>query len=369
MSLAAPISNIEVRSTAAARPVAWSELQPHDLPAWNNILRRTDASLYQYPFWNEPYRRMWVTPRYLYWGEQSNPLAFVTILSVGVGPAKIGLVFRGPTRIVSGFPFTYRMCRDLLNWARENGFMFLRFTHSDPQVLTNLASAGNSIDSDAFPYLLDYPVLSEDYVVEQQDTEDDTLAGFHREARRKIRRGMTSGYQFQSMDSAARLEQMWPLFEECARRKHFRLERPLSFYADLMRGAQVYNRTRLYTVSFDGKIVGGTLCFRDRTTAHCLLAAFDGDHKNSAAFLHWSSMRDMYRLGASRYNMGPGPGTLARFKSEFCPSPVHYPRPLTIILKEGSFRLWGKAFIPMAKQLQPMLRRLAFQRLALSAKA
>jgi len=133
-----------------------------------------------------------------------------------------------------------------------------------------------------------------------------------------------------------------------------------------MRGAQRHQSTRLYTVSQNGKTVGSTLVFRDRTTAHCLLAAFDADHRNSAALLHWRSMRDMYRLGASRYNMGPGPGTLARFKSEFCPYPTHYPGALTVVLKKDSFRLWRKAFVPMAKQLQPMLRKLAFQRAALS---
>ena len=366
MSLAARISAIEVRSTTAPTSVAWSELTQQDLPRWNNILRKTDAPIYQFPFWNEPYRRMWITPRYLFWGDERDPLALVTILSIGFGPTKIGLVFRGPARIAPHFPLTRGMFRQLFDWASSNGFMFLRFTHSDPEVLTTIASAGNAIDSDAFPYLLDYPVLSEDYIVNQHDSEQETLASFDREARRKIRRGTEAGYQFHSTDSPAALQQAWPLFQDCAQRKHFRLERPLSFYSDLMSEAQPYNRARLYTATLDGKVVGSTLVFRDRTTAHCSLAAFDGEHRNSAAFLHWHSMRDMYRLGTSRYNFGPGPGSLARFKSEFCPSPVRYPGPLTIVLKEVAFRLWGKAFVPMAKQLQPVLRGLAFQRAALS---
>jgi hypothetical protein len=365
MSLAAPISAIEVRSTSAAIPTGWSELNRQDLPAWNNVLRRTEASLYQYPFWNEPYRRMWVTPRYLAWGNDRHPLAFVSILTVGFGPAKIGLVFRGPAQVVPGLRLPQATFRDLLDWARAEGYMFLRFTHSDPQILADLANAGQALNLDAFPYLLDYPVLSSDYIVEQHDSDEETLAGFDREARRKIRRGVEAGYQFHFDDSSAALQQVWHLYQECARRKHFRLERPLSFYVELMRGAQFYNRTRLYTVSLGGKIVGSTLVLRDQTTAHCLLAAFDNEHKNSAAFLHWNSMRDMYRMGARRYNLGPAPGSLARFKGQFCKEPVRYPGPLTIVLKEGLFRLWGRAFVPMAKQLQPMLRKLAFQRAAL----
>lgn len=371
MSLAAPISAIEVRSTTAALYAQWSELHRHDLHAWNNLLRATDASIYQYPFWNEPYRRLWVRPRYLAWGTARTPLAFATILTVGAGPAKIGLVFRGPAQLSQDIELHRPMFAGLLQWARSQGYMFLRFTHSDPEILTGLATSVRDIDAegldlDAFPYLCDYPIVSEDYIVQQCESEEETLATFDREARRKIRRGLEAGYEFHSDDSATALQEAWPLFQECARRKPFRLERPLSFYSDLMRGAQLYNRTRLYTVSLNGRTVGSTLVFRDRITAHCLLAAFHADHRNSAAMLHWRSMRDMYNLGATRYNMGPGPGSLARFKSEFCEYPVHYPGPLTIVLKKDWFRLWRKAFVPMAKQLHPMLRKLAFQRAALS---
>ncbi|HEY1677196.1 MAG TPA: GNAT family N-acetyltransferase [Candidatus Sulfotelmatobacter sp.] len=367
MSLATPIPEIAVRTTSAANHAGWSELRSEDLPAWNAALRKTDASIHQYPFWNEPYRQMGVRPRYLAWGNSKDPLGFVTILTVGFGPAKIGLVFRGPVQVAdNGFRAPRAMFRELLEWGYSNGYMFLRFTHSDPQVLSDLASAGNALEVDAFPYLVDYPILASDYIVAQQDSEEETLAGFDREARRKIRRGRETGYEFHSDNSPEALQKAWLLFQECARRKQFRIERPLTFYLELMRGAQFYNRARVYTVSLNGKMVGSTVTFRDRTTAHCLLAAFDIEHRHSAAFLHWHTMRDSYRLGANYYNLGPAPGSLARFKGQFCQTPRTYPKPLTIVLKEGWFTMWGKAFVPMAKQLHPMVRRLALQRAAFS---
>jgi hypothetical protein len=67
-------------------------------------------------------------------------------------------------------------------------------------------------------------------------------------------------------------------------------------------------------------------------------------------------------LGARRYNLGPGPGSLARFKQHFCEYPQTYPAPLTIVLKESLFRLWCKAVIPVAKQLRPVVRQLAYLR-------
>src|SRR5947209_10661993 len=172
MSLAATISGIEVLTRAPAVSAAWFEVCREDLGFWNEILLKTQASLYQYPFWNEPYRPLWLTPRYLAWGTPERPRAFVSILTAGFGRAKIGLVFRGATCIDSRCARCHVATTDLVQWGKENGYMFMRFTHSDPEVLTQLANSGRAEDFDAFPYFLDYPVLSPDYVVEQHESDE-----------------------------------------------------------------------------------------------------------------------------------------------------------------------------------------------------
>jgi len=363
MSLVTPIPEIEVRSDvrAGARSspatvtAAWFEVRHQDLRIWNDVLLGSESSLYQYPFWNEPHRPLWLTPRYLAWGTQDRPLAFISILTVGFGPAKIGLVFRGPVCLNPELEFSREVIAELLAWARSQGYMFIRFTHSDPQVLQQLAAAGHAEEFDAFPYFLDYPVRCPDYIVEQFESEDQTLVSFDREARRKLRRATEAGYEFRSGDSPEALAESWPLHQQCARRKHFRLERPLSVYMETVRLAQAHNCVRVYSAHRDGKMVGTALVFRDRGTAHCLLAAFDARHRHAAIFLHWHAMRDMYHMGARRYNLGPGPGSLARFKRQFCQHPVSYPGALTLVLKENLYRTW-KAVFPVAKSLRPVLR-------------
>ncbi len=358
MGVGTAISAIEVRSSNAAATASWFEVRRQDLDVWNGILLDTGTSLYQYPFWNEPYRRLWITPRYLAWGTQDRPLAFVSILTMGFGPAKIGLVFRGPTCIQSRCAHCHVAIAELLDWARAQGYIFIRFTHSDPQVLTQLAASGHAEDSDAFPCFQDYPVLSPDYVVDQFDDDDQTLASFDREVRRKLRRASEVGYEFRSDHSPDALAQAWPLYQECSRRKQFSLERPLSFYMETMRRAQPHNCVRLYSVLLHGRLVGSALIFRDGTTAHCQLAALEAQHRQAAVYLHWHAMREMHRIGVRRYNLGPGPGSLARFKRQFCEHPVSYPSPLTVVLQEGWFRIWWKSLFPMAKRLRPTLRRI-----------
>jgi lipid II:glycine glycyltransferase (peptidoglycan interpeptide bridge formation enzyme) len=109
-------------------------------------------------------------------------------------------------------------------------------------------------------------------------------------------------------------------------------------------------------VYLNGKMVGSSLVFRDRTTAHSQLAAFDAKHRHAAVFLHWHAMRDMYRMGARRYNLGPAPGSLARFKQQFCEHPVSYPGAITVVLKQGWFKVWQKAIFPVARGIRPTLR-------------
>ncbi len=359
MSLVAQIPKIaldspSVRTLSAAFP-AWHEISEEEFPRWNEFLLRTDASLHQYPLWNEPQRALGLTPRYLTWGPAGRPLAYVCILTVGFRPAKIGLVFRGPTSLQVGAEIPRSALAELLDWARAQGYMFIRFTHSDAELLSNIASRGDARDVDAFPYFLDYPVLSPDFVVAQHESDEETLDSFDREVRRKLRRATEAGYEFRSDDSPAALAKSWPLYKECSRRKGFRLERPLSVYMDILRGAQPQNCARVYSVLLNGKIVGSALVVRDGASAHCVLAAFAREHRKSAAFLHWNSMRDMYKLGARSYNLGPGPGTLARFKEQFAARRVAYPGPLTMVLNEGWFQVWWKALFPVAKLLRPAL--------------
>jgi len=358
MNVVTPISEMEVRSSAPAICASWFEVRPRDISLWNSVLLGTDTSLYQYPFWNEPNRPFLLRPRYLAWGTQDRPLAFVCILTVGFGPAKIGLVFRGPVCLQPDVELSSLALSELFDWARAQGFIFIRFTHSDPHVLDLLSRAGHVEDYDAFPYFLDYPVQCPDYIVEQFDCEEATLASFDREARRKIRRATEAGYEFRVDDSAAALAKAWPLYQECSRRKHFRLERPLSVYQRAVRLAQPHDCVRIYAAYLNGTMVGNTLVFRDRTMAHSLLAAFDMRHRHAAVFLHWHAMRDMYRLGAPRYNLGPGPGLLARFKRQFCPEPTRYPAARTVVLKEDWFRFWRQRIFPVASGVRPMLRKL-----------
>jgi hypothetical protein len=349
-------SYAETTSKSTDAGAKWCEIDHDHLSLWNNLLLGSGASLYQYPFWNEPQRPLRLKPRYLVLEDGEKLLAYVCILTVGFGPLKIGLVFRGPVLLPGQEKLPQEAVAQLLAWARAQGYIFIRFTHSDADLLNQVAVAGDARPFDAFPYFLDYPIFSPDYVIEQHGSEAETLDDFDREVRRKIRRATEAGYEFRCSDSPEALAGLWPLYQECAERKHFRIERALSVYVEAMRMARPDGCAHVFAVYQEGKPVGSTLIFRDRDTAHCMLAAFAPEHRQSAVFLHWNSMRYMYAQGATHYNLGPGPGKLARFKEQFVARGPECPPALTMVLKENWFRFWIKAVFPVAKMLRPVLR-------------
>src|SRR5882672_10331701 len=123
MSVATRIPQVDLESTKALSPrAAWFEIPQHDLPQWNELLLRANASLYQYPFWNEPCRPLGLKPRYLAFGTEARPMAYACILTVGIRPAKIGLVFRGPSVLEPGAEISPGVVDDLLAWAHSEGF-------------------------------------------------------------------------------------------------------------------------------------------------------------------------------------------------------------------------------------------------------
>jgi len=338
---------------------SWSEISRDQLPYWNDLLLRTSASIHQYPFWNEPYERLFLTPRHLIWGRHHDVKAYACILTVGFQGFRVGLVFRGPVSVKGSGPVSQEALAALSAWAASDGYVFLRLTPPDSASFNVAASMEGARCAEFFPFYLDCAKTCPELAVEQKDSDDAMLSAFDREARRKIRRAMDAKSEIRISDSAEALAEVWPLYSQCSQRKGFRLERPLSFYAALVRAAGCHDAVRVFSAWRNGRPCAMTLVLRDRDSAHCLLAAHSAEDANAgtSTLLHWASMRYMHRLGTRLYNMGCAPGSLARFKQQFSPRSISYPGPVSLVVDENRFRLWQSAFLPLAKAVRPGVRR------------
>ncbi|MGE0821951.1 MAG: GNAT family N-acetyltransferase [Candidatus Binatia bacterium] len=340
----------------------WREIPQQALGDWNARLLQTDAPLSQYPYWNEPFRAMYFTPRYLVYGSSQQSLAYVCILSVGIPGMQIGLVQRGPVRLIAD-PGVWRSALPHLGeWAKAAGYVFLRFTHSDTDLLTSVAAVGTAEEVDAFPLYRDH--WREELIVEQREDDTQMLGSFQTIARRKIKKSIAFNYDISVSDSPEALHKVWPLFASLAERKTFQY-RPMSSYMEMMRLAQPYACVRLYVASLAQQPVAAILIVRDRTTAYYISGALDvvalGDNPSPACQLHWYAMRDFFQLGVKYYHLGTRSGEVYQFKRQFRPLERVNPPPLTLVINTSWYRLWSAAILRLALPVWPRIKATVFR--------
>jgi hypothetical protein len=350
------------RSATVIGSEQWVDIPQREFSNWNQRLLETDAPLSQYPYWNEPFRGMYFSPRYLVYGSHGQWVAYVCILALGFRGFQVGLVQRGPVSLTPGHAVPRTALQDLYRWAKVQGYVFLRFTHSDSQALERLASLGLSEQVDAFPLYIDH--WREELIVEQVADDTQMLASFQTIARRKIKKSIEVGYDVSVSESPEALSAVWPLFVSLSERKDFRY-RPLSSYLDMVRLAQPHQCVRLYVASLEKKPVAAILIVRDRTTAYYISGALDvnalQDRPSPACQLHWQAMRDFFQLGAKYYHLGTKSGEVYQFKRQFHPVERVNPPPLTLVLNPGRYRVWTVAVLRFVLPLWPRIKRVLFR--------
>jgi hypothetical protein len=330
-----------VQSERRVAREGWTPIPPGQLTSWNETLLSTDAHLYQYPYWNEPLRRVRLTPEYLVYRSDGEPAAYIAILRLGIPFFRIGLIRGGPVSLTPGGEIPAAAFERLFRWARGNGYFFLRFSHPDSTVAERIAALPNAARVDPFPV---YPGLEFDLIVEQREDETEMLASFQRIARRNIRDASAVGYELQVTDDAAALIESWPLFEALSERKGVQVySRPMDSYVDMVQLAKPHGAVRLYMARLNGKLVESIVVIRDGKTAHYVAGALDIDaldgHGSASptTLLHWKAMRDFHSLGVKTYSLGL---TAYAFKEKFRPVRRDFPSPVTVATRPLLYRIW-----------------------------
>ena len=337
---------------------AWYEIHHGDLIEWDRRLQNTSASLYQYPFWNEPFRKLFFQPRYLSFWLDNKQVAFVSVLTIGFLGVRIGLIRHGPVSLVEDDNIPEDAWRKLELWAKRQRYIFLRFTGSDEEFLRIASTLKMSRRIDAFPL---YPEESEELVVQQQVDDKPMFSALSGEARRQIERAREVGYQIAYSESPGDFASVWPLFELMSSRKHIN-RRPCSFYQDLMTCGTQAGCCRLYTAKYRGEYVQAILVARAGKTAYLIAAAIDAqkvkDDHSPSYLLHWHAMRDFSNLGATGYHLGNRSSDLVyRFKSRFKPSEIKTVPPVTLVTNPFLFGLWKSSVLKLGRPFLLWMRK------------
>lgn len=338
----------------------WQEISMSEVGNWNQRLLQANAPLFQLPFWNEPFRQLHFTPRYLAYVEAGERTAYTCILTAGLPGFRIGLIQRGPVALVQGAELNDSMLKALRAWASGHGYVFLRFTHPDAAHMELLAAQGKMERQDAFPFYRD---LRDELIVSLEADETELQAGFQAVARRKIKHAQNAPYEIRSSDAPETLTAVWPLFERLGARKGFRF-RPLASFLQLVELARVHQCVRLYVAYLAGQAVEAILILQDRQMAYYLIGALDtaamGEHPSPSCLLHWLAMCESRQAGRRAYHLGTRSGKVYAFKRQFRPSETTTPPPVTWIIKPVRYQLWARLALQYLPAFGPRLKRLLF---------
>jgi hypothetical protein len=327
----------------------WKVIPASALPEWNEHLLRTNAHLYQYPYWNEPLRRIRFKPQYLVYENAGESQAYAALLRIGFPLFRIGLVRGGPVSLLPDREMPPSAIHALRRWARQHGYIFLRFSHTSARVLHEITSTSKTDSADAFPF---YPHQEYDLVVNQLPDENAALSSFQRVARRNIRDAREQGYEVRVTDAPEALTESWPLFEALSRRKQTAIySRPLGSYLDLVQLGRPHGCVRLYMAYLKSRLVESIVVVRNRDSAFYVAGALDveGLERTTASpscLLHWTAMRDFAALGANVYSLGI---TSSPFKEKFRPVRVDFPQPVTMVLRPVEYTAWSRTLPLMAR--------------------
>jgi len=336
--------NVINNDPATRHPCSWTPIPQRDVRFWNSRLLQSDASIYQYPLFNDTAHFPMFKPRYLVCTKDDREVAFACINTFDLLGFKFGFVRDGPASLVTGVRPGLDELQTLLDWADDNRYTFLKLSNENQSVLSDLLVNRQSARVDPFPL---FGSLSRHrHVVELTDDDSEMLSRFQRIARRDIRNASAAGFQIASTTHAAALESYWPLVRKLERRKGFSYRRGLKSYKQMMQMAADSNSARLFTVDFKGRPVNVVLVVRDRMTAHYLVGALDvdalGDAPTPNTLVHWTAMREFRAMGVRRYSFfgGNPKSRVSVFKEKFNPIIEDLPPPVNVILYPRRYKLF-----------------------------
>jgi len=336
----------------------WSEVSRKRLTEWDIRLQDTSAALYQYPFWNEPYRRLSFKPRYLTYKCNNKEISFVSILTIGYLGIRVGLIRYGPVCLYENETVSKEAWCKLRLWAKRHGYIFLRITNSNEQALEIVNSMKKTKRIDAFPL---YPEETEELITRMHVDDNQMIAEFDHEVRRQIRRAQEVGYQIEYSESPESFASVWPLAEAMVSRKQINF-RPFSYHQDFMIYGTRAKCCRLYMAKFDGKIVQAIVVVRCGKIAYYNFGALDigkmPNNHSPSYLLHMHAMRDFFNLGAEYYHVGNRANQVYRFKKKFNPTEYKTVPPVTLITNSFLYPLWSMSVLKLGQPSLAWIRKI-----------
>src|SRR4051794_39909803 len=316
----------------------WIRIKKNDADEWNEKLKCTNASFFQYPYYASGYKNFLFTyPLYLKLVNNSgNEIGFCCILKVQILFLKIGLIIRGPV-FFNNYTDVSTAIELLKEYVREHHFIFLRINPEDTIVEEVLSSDKEFEVIDYFPSYKGSQLT--DLLVYKRPQEA-LLKSFRDDCRNKIRFQNELDYRYGEITTGEELMQVYKLFSRLGSEKKFSY-RPFTSYKKIFFEGVKHQLCSVYTAKLDQQIICAVFIVKDGIS----YTNFSGALKlngirakySPANNLHYLIMRDcFYNEHKIKYNLSfstPGSGVYM-FKTSFRPVEEKKPSFYTYVINK-----------------------------------
>ena len=322
----------------------WQRLSKKEAYTWNEKLKTTDAVFNQYPYYvSSEYNSFFSKALYIKYINGGEETAFAAIIEIGCFPFKVGVIDSGPV-LLNKTADAKQIFIELKDFARRNSYMHLQIRPALDSPFATLTDADPELDKKIyFPFHLKVEYDLNIY----NKPENELLAGFKLQGRRKIVLAGRVPYEFKKVDTDKALDDIRNLFKNVSQTKGYGFL-PFKVYEAIYKEGKKYNLCDFYTAYLDGQLVNMVLIVKDAQSFYHYTSALHVEgfkpSESPPAKLHFFIMQDcFYNEHKAYYNISfGGSDSLVRFKELFNPIEVEKPAYYTYVIKKRTLHFLSK---------------------------
>jgi hypothetical protein len=322
----------------------WNKIPKKDISAWNEKLKQTDALFCQFPYYvASEYRSLLSKAVFINHTHENQETAFAAIIEIGFYPFKVGIIESGPVLLQNNVN-TEQIIEDLKEYARSKSYLHLQIRPSYNASLNQVFKQDQAFEENIyFPF---HRKTEFDWNIYNKP-EEELLAGFKMQCRRKLVLAGRVPYKFLKVEDDKTLKDISQLFKAVSNTKGYGFL-PFKIYQSIYKEGKKFNLCDFYVAYLGNDLVNVVLVVKDGQSFYHYTSALiiKGYKANESppVKLHFFIMQDcFYNEHKPYYNISfGGSDNLIRFKELFNPVEIEKPPYYTFLVRRKSLNLLTK---------------------------
>ncbi|HXS38521.1 MAG TPA: hypothetical protein VN721_17590 [Flavipsychrobacter sp.] len=322
--------------------MSWTLIQSSEIDNWNEKLKQTQASFYQYPYYASAlYHTAFSKCRFLKYIEGDKEVAFCTVIEINFYLFKVGIIDGGPVPLMQ--TDMSELLEGIKTFAKKRKYLYLQIMPFNKDLEAMIKKDVAFKEDVFFPF---HKIEEAEFNIYKMP-EDLLLKSYKLQGRRKIILAERVPFEYYKLENKITLKEIRELFKKVIKDKGYNYL-PFSIFVDIFRNGRKHQLCDIYIASLNGEVVNAIFIVKDSQSFYHLSSGLIikgfKDSESPPAKLHHFVMMDCFnKENKSYYNISyGGSDNLVRFKELFNPTKVPRPSYYTFIINSKAFHLFKK---------------------------